>query len=322
MTGELISVIVPIYNVEKYIHKSIDSILNQTYTNLEIILVDDGGMDHCPAICDDYARKDRRIKVIHKENGGLSDARNAGVRIAQGAYIGFVDSDDFIKPDMYEKMLTRLKETGADIAVCNYACVRTDGTLIEERNRNASVVDEVFDTRQAVEQLCGPDYAYWVTAWNRLYKADIAKAVSFPTGKIHEDEFTAHLFYDRAEKVAGLSEPLYQYVIREDSIMTKKYSIRNLDYVEALNQRIGYCMEHEMRTVGLAFLRWMGKYLIKAASQLDMKDTEAALAFRSKEELFWKTYKEIKRKYGVDQKTLLIAMVMRMPKKAAKLVVG
>ena len=295
MEHGLISVVVPIYNVEKYLHKSIESILNQTYRNLEIILVDDGGTDNCPAICDEFAKNDERIKVIHKKNGGLSDARNAGVEIASGEYIGFIDSDDYIKPDMYEKMLARLKETGADIVVCNYACVREDGTLIEERNQNASVEDGVFTSKEAVEKLCGNNYEYWVTAWNRLYKAEVAKAVPFPKGKIHEDEFTAHLFYDHAKLVAGISEPLYQYVIRENSIMTKKYSVKNLAYVEALNQRIHYCMKHDMKEVGLAFLRWMAKYLIKVYAQLDRKDPTTKKAYQDSETLFWESYHEVKR---------------------------
>lgn len=314
----MISVVVPIYNVEKYIHKSIESILNQSYHNLEIILVDDGGTDDCPAICDEFAKKDNRIKVIHKENGGLSDARNAGVAVATGAYISFIDSDDFIKPDMYEKMLTRMKETNADIVVCNYDCVSEDGTPIEERNQNTTITDEVYTSKEAVEKLCGNNYEYWVTAWNRLYKSRVAKAVPFPKGKIHEDEFTAHLFYDQAERVAGISEPLYQYVIRENSIMTKKYSIKNLAYVEALNNRIHYCMKHDMKEIGLAFLRWMAKYLIKANLQLDKNDKEVNKAYQDSEALFWDSYYEIRKNYGVDKKTLVMAVMMRLPKSVAK----
>ena len=312
MEKELISVVVPIYNVEAYIRKSIESILNQTYRNLEIILVDDGATDNCPAICDEYAASDDRIKVIHKVNGGLSDARNAGVEAATGAYIGFVDSDDFLKPDMYEKLFNRLKETDADIVVCNYECVKVDGTPIEERNQNLSITDEVLDSRQAVAHLCGPNYEYWVTAWNRLYKADVAKAVSFPKGKIHEDEYTAHMFYDKAEIIAGLSEPLYQYVIREDSIMTKKYSVRNLAYIEALNNRIWYCMEHDMRDTGLAFLRWMCRYLMNVAEKLDLTDEATKRAYQEYVMLYRDSYKQIKNTYGVDLKNRILRVLFQI----------
>lgn len=116
---DLISVIVPVYKVEKYLKRCVDSILAQTYPCLEVILVDDGSPDGCPAICDEYAREDRRVRVIHKENGGLSDARNAGIDAAKGKFLGFVDSDDYVHPRFYELLLQALKEEGADIAGCD-----------------------------------------------------------------------------------------------------------------------------------------------------------------------------------------------------------
>ena len=124
----MISVIVPIYNVEKYVNKCVGSIVNQTYTNLEIILVDDGSPDRCPEICDEWAKKDSRIKVIHKKNGGLSDARNAGMKIASGDYIAFVDSDDWIAPEMYERLLMAIKNDNSDIAACAVKMVWEDGS--------------------------------------------------------------------------------------------------------------------------------------------------------------------------------------------------
>ena len=320
MEKELISVVVPIYNVEAYLEKSIESILNQTYQNLEIILVDDGATDGCPAICDAYAAKDERIKVIHKPNGGLSDARNAGVAVATGAYIGFVDSDDFLKPDMYEKLYARIQETGAGIALCNFMCVKVDGTPILERNSSMTIRDEVVSANQAVEHLCGENYEYWVTAWNRLYKAEIAKTVLFPKGKIHEDEYTAHMFYEKAEKIAGVSEPLYQYVIREDSIMTKKYSVKNLAYVEALNGRIWYCMEHDMIAVGQAFLRWMAKYLMQVSFKLDKSEQDTRNAYQKSEQLFRDTYKQLKQQGKIDSKTKIMAMMLSMPDFVKKIV--
>lgn len=320
MEKELISVVVPIYNVEEYLRKSIDSIVNQTYRNLEIILVDDGGTDACPGICDEYAEKDKRIKVIHKPNGGLSDARNAGVAIAKGTYIGFVDSDDFLSPDMYEKLHKKMKDSDADIAVCNFQCVRSDGTTISERNQHMSIMDEEYTSQQSIEHLCGANYEYWVTAWNRLYKAEIAKTVQFPKGKIHEDEYTAHKFYGSAKKIVGISEPLYQYVIREDSIMTKKYNVKNLAYVEALNGRILYCMEHEMIGVGQAFLRWMVKYLIQASFKLDLKEIDNQSAYQEYERMFYTTYKHLEKQGKVDVKTRIVAQMLSMPSFVKKIV--
>ena len=124
-----ISVIVPVYNVEKYLHECVDSILTQTFTDFELILVDDGSPDNCPVICDEYASKDKRIKVIHKENGGGAQSRNVGLDCSRGAYIGFVDSDDHILPDMYEKMFCRIEEEQADIACCGLHHIYEDGNL-------------------------------------------------------------------------------------------------------------------------------------------------------------------------------------------------
>lgn len=292
MMESTISVVVPIYNVEKYLPRCIESLLAQTHQKLEIILVDDGATDRSPKICEEYARKDSRIKVIHKENGGLSDARNAGTKAATGKYIGFVDSDDFLMPDMYEKLIQALEAHDGDIAVCNYCYVDEDGKALAERNVNLPIKDEVLSGKDAVKNLVGPDYAYWVTAWNRLYRSEIAKSVPFPQGKIHEDEYTAHMFYDKAEKVVGVSAAAYQYVVRENSIMTKKYGTRNLDYIDALNGRILYCMEQGMAHEAAAFTRWMQQYLIKAYHKLDQKD--AAMMNRYKE--CWALYETTSRK--------------------------
>lgn len=132
MKEDLISIIVPVYKVENYLSKCLDSMICQTYKNIEIILVDDGSPDNSGKICDDYAKKDSRIKVIHKENGGLSDARNAGLKIATGKYIGFVDSDDYISVEMYEKLYNQAKKEDADIACCNYYRVKMEKNLIKE----------------------------------------------------------------------------------------------------------------------------------------------------------------------------------------------
>lgn len=308
---DVISVVIPIYHVAAYMRRSIDSVLNQTYKNLEIILVDDGGDDECPQICDEYAQKDLRIKVIHKENGGLSDARNAGVKIATGKYLAFLDSDDYIAEDTYEKMLETLKKNQADIVVCNYESVTDAGIPIPERNNNMSVKERLYTSREAIEKLCGPDYHYWVTAWNRLYKIEIVKKVQFPKGKIHEDEFTAHLFYDAAEKIMGMEEAFYKYVIREDSIMTKKYSKKNLAYVEALHNRIMYCMDHGMESTGIAFLRWMSKYLLKVYNKLDFKDPETKEAYHKQVQAYLQLYHTIKKQNDVGKMAFLSTMLLK-----------
>lgn len=295
-----ISVIVPVYNVEKYIRKSLDSILNQSYSNLEIILVDDGSLDNSGTICDEYASKDARIKVIHKENGGLSDARNAGVQVATGELIGFIDSDDFIASEMYECMEQTLREKNADIVVCNFETVDECGSPIAERNVNLPVKDEVISSREAIYRLSGPDYTYWTTAWNRLYKKSVVCNVEFPVGKIHEDEYTAHLFYDNCKKIAGVPQSYYKYVVRENSIMTKKYGKKNLDYFEALNNRIMYCVDEDMGDLAAQFTKWMLQKLLIVYPLLDKKSTEMMMRYEQCVKNYLKTYKQVKVKYKMS----------------------
>lgn len=321
MSEKLISVIVPVYNVEKYLKKSIDSLLNQTYKNLEVILVDDGGKDECPAICDVYKEKDKRVRVIHKENGGLSDARNAGLAVAQGEYIAFIDSDDYLKPNMYEILAKAMETVGADIAVCNFETVTQEGTPIAERNIHQIIRDEVITGKEAICRLCGSNYEYYVTAWNRLYRKDIVKDISFPKGKIHEDEFTAHLFYGAADKIACVKEALYCYVVREDSIMTRKYGKRNLDYFEALENRIQYCIEHDIDAVVIPFTNWMLKDLSLVYGKLNFAEEDCEKKYEECVERYFRVLSNVKCKYPISMKNRVLSLALKIsPKIANKLV--
>lgn len=233
---DLISVIVPIYKVEKYLSKCIDSILAQTYTNLEVILVDDGSPDNCGSIADSYAEKDSRVSVIHKTNGGLSSARNAGIDTAKGGYIGFVDSDDYIHPEMYEKLYSAIKGLDADMAVCSYTWVNEDGTISEESLHSGMISAGVISCEQALEALndcCGIAYT---TAFNKLYKSRLLNSCRFPEGKIHEDEFTTHHFFALCSKIVCIPDNLYYYVRREGSI-TACFEMKNFDAFDAFIDR-------------------------------------------------------------------------------------
>ncbi len=231
---EKISIIVPVYNVEPYIHKCVDSILAQTYSNIEVILVDDGSPDNCGIICDEYAEKDDRVVVIHKENGGLSDARNAGIDKATGEYIGFVDSDDYIAPDMYEKLYKSLKENNAEIAVCNVV----------------KVIDDTYDysSVQSDTVMSGRDFLFnpppnvhWTVAWNKLYIKNIFNNLRYPKGRLYEDTFVIHKVMLHTKCVVCLSDRLYYYVNRSGSIMNTKIVIKNMvDRAESFFQRASY----------------------------------------------------------------------------------
>ena len=219
---KLISVIVPIYNVENYLVRCIESIINQTYSNLEIILVDDGSPDKCSIICDEYAKKDSRIKVIHKKNGGLSDARNAGLDIATGEYIGFVDSDDYIDKNMYKEMINELIEKNADIVSCAINNIYSDRTEI------INIDEEIYDAELALKNLIlGKNINQ--TVWNKLYKKEVIGNILFEKGKINEDEFWTYRILANSKKIITLNKPLYSYLHRASSIMGQGYSEKNLD---------------------------------------------------------------------------------------------
>lgn len=233
---ELISVIVPIYNVEKYLRKCVDSLINQTYKNLEIILVDDGSPDNCPKICDEYAKQDSRIKVMHKENGGLSDARNAGMNIATGEYISFIDSDDWIKSEMIEDMYNRMIEDNSDLVSSGVLWVDEDGVEI----RNATVSENcVLNTEQAMKELIN-DGKLKQHVWNKLYKADLIKNIPFDKGKYHEDVFWSYKVIGEAERISIEKNSYYFYVQRSKSIMGEKYSAKRLDALDAMKLRCEY----------------------------------------------------------------------------------
>lgn len=225
-----ISIIVPVYNVEPYIRKCVDSILCQTYRALEIILVDDGSPDNCGAICDEYAVRDSRVKVIHKPNGGLSDARNAGLAVATGAYIGFVDSDDWIAPDMFEYLLRGLIGNDAQISVCGV----TNAYQYQFRS-NREGKDIVMDAGEALNELFFDRMENY--AWNKLYLAELWRDIRYPVGKNFEDILTIYKTFERADRIAVLQEEKYFYRIRPDSISGTKDFSNRLHIYRALIER-------------------------------------------------------------------------------------
>lgn len=249
---EKISVIVPIYNVEKYLNRCIESIVNQTYQNLEIILVDDGSPDQCPEICDQWALKDSRIKVIHKENGGLSDARNKGMEIASGDYIGFIDSDDWIHFQMYEKLYQVLKEEQAQIAACNFQKVEK----IDKEDVNCKKQDgnlQVYGTEEALKALI-TEQGLQQVVWNKLYKKDLLDNLEFAYGKYNEDEFWSYQVIARAKKTVTTSYQGYYYFQRQDSIIGDTYSLKRLDGLEGKIHRQAFIDQHFSKLSGISRL--------------------------------------------------------------------
>lgn len=234
-TTPLISVIVPVYNVEKWFDRCVESICTQTYHNLEIILVDDGSTDNCGELCDAIGERDKRVKVVHKINGGLSDARNEGLQYATGEYISFIDSDDWIEPAFYEYLLQTMQEEEYDVVGCKYRkCVEG------EKQVNISVDFEVksYEGLDAMNALI--ENRIQQVVWNKLYKRSVIDGILFEKGKYHEDEFWSYQIFGRIQKYAEISYVGYDYFQRADSIMGEKYSLKRLDAVEAKVSRQKY----------------------------------------------------------------------------------
>jgi len=241
---EKISIIVPVYNVELYLEKCIESIINQTYTNIEIILVDDGATDSSGNICDLYSKKDSRIKVIHKRNGGLSDARNVGIEKAVGQYLMFVDSDDYIDKTMCEKLYNALKKQKTDMAMCDIVSVDINGNKVQHMNGKSPIIGNELNIDEIFNKFSDRDYWYFVVAWNKLYHKKLFEKVRYPFGKIHEDEFVFHHLLDICKTVAIVPECLYHYVQRENSIVNSKKTIKSLDGAEAFFDRVRFALNN------------------------------------------------------------------------------
>lgn len=266
MNEPLISVIVPVYNVERSLDRCVRSITEQTYRHLEIILVDDGSPDECPRMCDEWAGRDDRIRVVHKPNGGLSDARNAGLNAMHGDFVAFVDSDDYVEPDYVGRLHAGIAD--ADMSVCSIICEDSDG-----KARQGS--EPIVEKQDAVssEEYLRRALLDWrlVVAWNKLYAASIWNQLRFPVGRIHEDEYVLHQVVGRCKNINILLDGLYHYVSTDSSITHSGFSIRNLDRLEALTQRMEYCVSKNYRQcVALTFDKFIED--LDFASGLDWSD--------------------------------------------------
>ena len=302
----LVSIIIPVYNVEKYLDKCIESIVNQTYTNLEIILVDDGSPDNCPQMCDAWAEKDSRIKVVHKENGGLSSARNKGLDIAKGGYILFVDSDDYISYDCVDILLKTLLENKCDLAVARYIETNNGRTKKKVFSKKTFVFNEAdYWNNYYVNLFSQTDIsAAFINACGKLYKKELFDNIRFPIGKINEDTFTTYKIISECSKIAYIDKLVYYYVYRPSSITrsinSSKEIIKSLDVIDAMKERVNYFARNNF-----------DKNLIKYA-YIDLLDYQidryyiAKLSYKNKKlsskikKDYNKTYQEAKKYNALD----------------------
>ncbi len=251
-TYDQISVVIPIYKVEQYLNECVESVVNQTYKNLEIILVDDGSPDNCPKICDEWAKKDGRIKVIHKKNGGVSDARNAGIKVATGKYISFVDSDDYIENNLYEIAINKLKDNNAQLFIFG----RTYLYGQKKEIKYSKEIELIMDTEEALDKMNMFQY-YDVAVWDKIYERNLFDGIEFPKGKLCEDWYTIYKVIDRVTKVVYNSKPFYVYRQRENSITHSNNIKINREPIYASKEVLDYIKEKHPSIVSNALAKYV-----------------------------------------------------------------
>lgn len=254
-----ISIIVPVYNVESYLKKCIHSIINQTFKDIEIILVDDGSTDHSGEMCEKFALEDKRIRVFHKKNGGLSDARNYGLKVARGQFIGFVDSDDYIHPDMYLILYKMMIEKQVDVSVVSMKWIYNS---YDERIEPLNLINPKTISKKQALIGCLTDFHIGNNAWNKLYKKSIWDKFSFPVGKYYEDYFVMYEIINSVSKIATLDEDLYFYVQRTGSIMRSSLSLKKYnDFFEANQKMLSFFKKEYPDLLPIVSIRYFSEML-------------------------------------------------------------
>lgn len=303
-----ISIIVPVYNCEKYISNCINSILEQSFKDFELILVDDGSSDRSFEICESFAKKDNRVRAIHQPNSGVSRARNRGLDEAKGEYIGFVDGDDCIDKEMYERLYKNLADNNADISICGIVnCfVKKDGTTEKVRQ---SPVDGfwIFSGEQALKEAL-QSRLYSVNPVNKLFKKELFDKLRYPEGKISEDAFLIPVVISKAGKVVYDSKPMYYYLRRENSITTSNFSDRDWDVVEAYKNHLNMVSEKFPNLKEVAKFRYLWAYtyvidkiMLSENSENYLEDFKKAFNFIKKNilQIIFNPYFSLKRKIAV-----------------------
>ena len=274
---EKISVIIPMYKVEEYLKKCIESILKQTYANLEIIFVDDGSPDKCGEICEEYKKKDSRIKVIHKENGGLSDARNKGIDVATGKYVTFIDSDDYIEENYIEFLYNLMKKYNADISIGSHKIIYNNRII------DKSTYKEFSENSEKVLEKILYDDGVDLSAWGKLYKIELFNKIRFPKGRLYEDSATTYKLIDLANVIAVSSRPIYNYVMRNNSISQGDFNLKKMELITSTNEMTDFIKKEYPNLEKACNRRMMWAYLSTlsqlAKSKKRNKDVEKQLLY-------------------------------------------
>lgn len=285
----MISIIVPVYNIKDYVEKCICSLVQQTYHALEIILVDDGSTDGSGEICDQYMQRDERIRVYHKKNGGLSDARNYGLDRATGMYLAFVDGDDWVHPQMYEVLMSVMQKEQADLVSCDFE--RDDPSFAEKSIEWKNTKYNMFSKEQVMVNLGISK----IVAWNKLYRAKLFDHIRYPYGKLHEDEYVIHEIIWQCNKIVSIKQAMYFYTIRDASIVAMLTPKRIEDALEGLEQRIRFAAEHCSEEVLASTVKGYCDYTI--ATYYRVNDGEGGIGVEWKDRL-WSAERAMVRKYN------------------------
>lgn len=254
MNTPLVSVILPIYNVEQVLKRCLDSVCNQTYLNLEIILVDDGSTDNSGNICDEYAKVDKRIKVIHKKNGGLSDARNVGLDIANGDYLTLVDSDDFISAYYVQNLMFAIQKSGCELS-SSWFCKFSNGIKIGSPTIANDSSIEICNREDYYKKMLLQD-GVEVSAWGKMYKSSLFNGVRYPFGKLYEDIPTTYLLIEKVEKIAVIPNVDYYYYQRKQSISKSSFNVRKMDAIVHMGKFMDFIVLHYPNLKNAAISRY------------------------------------------------------------------
>lgn len=264
-----ITVVVPVYNISNYLERCIESIIKQTYKKLEIILVDDGSTDNSGLICDKYTKKSKRVKVIHKKHGGLSDARNTGIDMATGEYITFVDGDDYIASDMIEFLYESLEQNDADISTCLFQSFYDEETILDIDDNT----EYVCLNSEALEKMLYQNECT-TSAWGKLYKTSLFDDIKYPKGKICEDLDTAYLLFSKANKVVINTAEKYFYSQREDSIINYDFNPKRIDALEFAKKETDYIIKNHLEIFKSAMNREFMEAIFILADMNNLKNNK------------------------------------------------
>lgn len=304
MCEDLISIIVPVYNVEEFLNQCIKSVLDQSYKKLEIILVDDGSTDQSGKICDRYQMMDARIKVIHKENGGLSDARNTGLRLAKGKYYSFIDSDDYISSEMIQTMFDSLKRNQCDIAVCNM--IRFGDVVDSVKFYYPAEREQVLAGTERFQTLNQPSVC------NKLFCSELFNNIKFPKGKYYEDTYVYHELLYQAKKIVLTGKDSYWYRARPDSIVGRKqYTNQYFDFIEAVYCRARFLERKNVQPYGLEACLSLYAAYANAEKNIEKSENTKVCFQQSKKEFAWAYGRIMKQGKNIGMKQKIRLMLLR-----------